>query len=130
MKIYYNFVKREFGLQPTGPCFSSETNELFNEQKDTLRYYPDCHFLEIEGDHFKLHVIQYEDEQRDYLRDDERSKRYFRQELDDYLYNPLYAGYKPILVKRGYSMFGYDILEKTYVFADNIYFMTTEWRKK
>lgn len=128
MKIYYNFVKHEFVLQPNGPCMSSETGELFDAKNDLIefRYYPDCECVEMYGDKIKLYIIYYEDQHRDYFGHKTRHDLdYFNNQLQEYTFE----GYVPVIVKKNYEKFGYNIQNKKYEGENGVYFMISTWTR-
>lgn len=128
MKIYYNFNKnqRNFSLSPSGDCISTETEEPFRDGYDDekTRQYIDCHSIDIkERTNFKLHVIIYDDNEKDYLGDDKKMIEYYNWVKDKYKH------IKPIVKEGKYYKYGFIITETSYQYDYN-YFIETEWIKE
>jgi hypothetical protein len=127
MKIYYNFnaKHRNFSLSPSGPSISTETENSFRPgvDDDKYRYYTDCNAVVVKGDKFKIYVIIYEDGERDYLGDDEKSVSYYLKEKEKF------KDMEPKITQSEYYKFGYKIVETTYKYEDNL-FMETQWSKE
>jgi hypothetical protein len=129
MKVYYNFNKnqRNFSLTPTGDCISTDTDEEFRPGVDSekSRLYKDCHGVIVKGNKFKVFVIIYEDDERDYLvGENKESLEYYTRVKSKYESN-----ITPKVQTGIYYRYGFMITETTYKYNDN-YFIETEWVKE
>lgn len=129
MRVYYNFNQnnRNFSLSPTGECISTDTDEVFRPgiDREKSRLYKDCHGIAVKGNKFRIFVIIYDDEQRDYLvGDDKESYEYYTKIKSKYDRETT-----PKVQTGVYYRYGFMINETTYKYGDN-YFIETEWTKE